>query len=377
VHLPFCEKKCHYCDFFSLPAEGQDIDGTLTAILAESAVRSPRSPRTVFIGGGTPSLLNIEQLRRFLDALDEHTGFRESSQETTLECNPESLDRDKAAALLDLGVNRLSIGFQSLEQNTLELFGRVHDADQSFRAYEDARAAGVRSLNIDMIFAAPGSDTKAWPAALQRVLDLEPEHLSAYNLAFEEDTVFSRWLEQGRIRQQPDEVELEQFHLTRSLTHAAGLEPYEISNYAKPGEECRHNLNYWANGSYVGVGPSAVSCIRGRRSGNTRALTSYVRRATGGGSVEDWSEALSPPARLGETWWLGLRTTRGVDPSAARATAGVVGESDAAEAKARTLVQQGLLELAGDRYRLTQRGIPVADAVAAEFLAAPDADLTE
>lgn len=371
VHLPFCEKKCHYCDFFSLPAEGQDIDGTVDAILAESTLRSPRAPRTVFVGGGTPSLLSIPQLQRFFDQLEEHTGFRSSSIETTVECNPESLDRDKAAALLDLGVGRLSIGFQSLEPETLELFGRVHDVDQSFRAFDAARSAGFERLNIDLIFAAPGHSTDAWRQALQRVLDLHPEHLSAYNLAFEEDTVFSRWLDQGKLQRQPDEVELELFHLTRELTHAAGLSPYEISNYARPAEECLHNLNYWENGSYVGIGPSAASCIAGRRSGNLKALVPYNQRARDGASVEAWSEALEPDARLGETWWLGLRTTRGVDPREARATSGVSESPDRAEQLASRLAQEGLLEEVGGRYRLTARGLPLADAVAAEFLATP------
>jgi oxygen-independent coproporphyrinogen-3 oxidase len=369
--LPFCEKKCHYCDFFSLPAVGQDIEGTLEAILAESALRSPRSPRTVFIGGGTPSLLSIPQLRHFLDALEEHTGFRSSSIETTLECNPESLDRDKAAALLDLGVERLSIGFQSLDARTLELFGRVHDVDQSFRAYAAARDAGVQRVNIDLIFAAPGHSAEAWRGALERILALAPDHVSAYNLAFEEDTVFSRWLEQGKLQRQPDELELELFHLTRELTRRAGLEAYEISNYARPGEECLHNLNYWANGSYVGVGPSAASCVAGRRSGNVKALGPYNQRALAGRSVEGWSETLEPDARLGETWWLGLRTTRGVDPSEARATSGVSEAPDRAEQLAARLAEEGLLDLAAGRYRLTARGLPLADAVAAEFLAVP------
>ncbi|MEO2093456.1 MAG: radical SAM family heme chaperone HemW [bacterium] len=371
VHLPFCQAKCHYCDFFSLPAEGQDIGGTLDAIVAESAQRSPRSPRTLFIGGGTPSLLSIAELRYLLDALEEHTGFRASSSETTLECNPESLDRDKAAALLDLGVTRLSIGFQSLDPKVLELFGRVHTTDQSLRAYDAARQAGVRSLNIDMIFAAPGTEGSSWGTALGRVLDLEPEHLSAYNLAFEEDTVFSRWLDQGRIKRMGDDAELELLYQTRAAARAAGLEPYEISNFARAGEECAHNLGYWANKSYVGIGPSAVSCVQGRRAGNAKALQTYRRRVGEGTGAEAWSEQLEGAARLGETWWLGLRTQRGVKPSEARETAGWQEHHDPAETRARALAGEGLLEESRGCFCLTEQSLALADHISAEFLVAP------
>ena len=234
VHLPFCETKCHYCDFFSVPALGQDIDGTLEAVLAEARTRAPLNPKTVFIGGGTPSLLDEKQLEHFLSELDAITRFTESAVEVTLESNPESVTRDKVALMMDHGVRRLSIGFQSLEQETLALFGRVHSVDQSFRAHDAARAAGMEDLNLDLIYAAPGQDGKGWESALQRVLELEPNHLSAYNLAFEEDTVFSRWLRSGEVQKLPEEVELMMFHTTRERTAAHGLRAYEISNYAQP-----------------------------------------------------------------------------------------------------------------------------------------------
>lgn len=368
MHLPFCEAKCHYCDFFSLPAEGQDVDGMVGAVLEEARLRAPRKPRTLFIGGGTPSLLSRAQLERFLDGLDELTQYREHAREVTLECNPESLDADKARLLLDRGVRRLSIGFQSLRPETLELFGRVHDASQSFRAFEAARSAGVEDINVDLIYAAPGNDADRWRVDLQRVLDLGLDHLSAYNLAFEEDTVFSRRLRDGTLAPLPDELELEMLAITREMTATAGLAAYEISNYARPEHECRHNLNYWANGDYVGLGPSAVSHIEGVRLGNTRGIEAYRGALAGGEGPATWSERLEPTARLGETWWLGLRRTRGVDPAEARAVAGVDEGRDPAVPVARGLVEQGLLERDGARYRLSARGLPLADRVAAEFL---------
>jgi oxygen-independent coproporphyrinogen-3 oxidase len=384
VHLPFCAAKCHYCDFFSVPVERSgphgargtperwDVDAMVEAILHEARSRAPRAPRTVFLGGGTPSLLEAHQLARLLDGLDELTGWRSSATEVTAECNPESLDRDKARALLDLGVARLSIGFQSLDDRTLELFGRVHDTRASFAAFEAARAAGVQHLNVDLIYAVPGQSAADWARDLGRVLDLGPEHLSAYNLTFEEDTRFKRWLEQGRLQSAPEEVELEMLAATRSATAAAGLAAYEVSNHALPGEECAHNVNYWRNGAYVGLGPSAVSKVGHARAGNPRAIVPYLRRITAGGVALDWHEELTPAARLGETWWLGLRLAAGVDPADARRTAGLPGDGDgavdAAVAVAQELVELGLLERADGRFRLTASGLPVADAVARRFL---------
>ena len=257
VHLPFCAAKCHYCDFYSIASEGQDIDGTVDAVLVEAERRAPREPRTVFFGGGTPSLLSIEQLRRLLDGLERITGFRGSSVETTLESNPESVDRDKAEALRELGVGRLSIGFQSLEPATLELFGRVHGVEDSFRAFEAARAGGFDEINVDLIYAAPGHDEARWAVDLPRVLALGPAHVSAYALAFEEETLFSKWLAEGTLEKQPEERELALFHQTRRILGEHGFEAYEVSNFARAGHRARHNGHVWRGGHYMGLGPSA------------------------------------------------------------------------------------------------------------------------
>lgn len=371
VHLPFCEAKCHYCDFFSVAAAGWDIDGTLESVLHEARTRAPQAPPTVFIGGGTPSLLSRQQLEHFLGELQAITGFRDSATEVTLECNPESLDEDKVKCMLDLGVNRISIGFQSLEPQTLELFGRVHSVDQSFRAYDMARSAGMSNINLDMIYASPKHEPAAWREALQAVLRLEPEHLSAYNLAFEEETVFSRWLRNGKLEALPEETELELFEITREVTREHGLHDYEISNYARNGLVCAHNENYWANAPYLGVGPSAVSYVNGVRSGSPRDIKSYREAVAADGHAVSWSEELDPLARLGETWWLGLRRTRGVSPDEAQKESRHATDQDPMVATAREFVQHGLLEEVDGRFRLTSKGIPLADRVAAEFLQEP------
>lgn len=378
VHLPFCAAKCHYCDFFSVAAEGQDVDGTLDAILLEIEARAPEHPRTVFLGGGTPSLLDEAQLTRVLGRIEAVTGFRGSAREVTAECNPESLDVAKAARLLELGVQRLSIGFQSLRPETLELFGRVHAVEDSFRAFEAAREAGCEHVNVDLIFASPGQTPEAWLADLERVLALGPDHVSAYNLTFEEETRFRKWLEDGRLQRLDEELELELFLATRETLIRHGYEAYEISNFARNGEPCEHNRNYWRNGPYVGIGPSAASRVGPRRFGNVRALPAYVRHLARGETAEGWSEELEPLARLGETWWLGLRLAEGLSAAEARDRARFPEATpDPAPAVARRLVEAGLLEVVGERFRLAPAGLPLADAVAREFLSiATEGDAT-
>jgi len=370
IHVPFCEAKCPYCDFFSVAGEGQDVEGSLEGLLAELERRAPNKPRTVFVGGGTPSWLSIAQLSRLFDALQELTGFRDAAAEVTVECNPESLDPEKARALVKLGATRLSIGFQSLRPETLKLFGRVHQVEDSFEAYQAARAAGPAGVSIDLIFGAAGQTSEEWAQDLDQVLSLGPDHLSCYALTFEEGTQFTRWLEAGRIDRMPEEEELELFRITRDLITARGYEAYEVSNFCLSGQECHHNINYWRNGPYVGVGPGAASHVGGLRFGNPRALEVWRRAAVGGGDPTSWTERLDPGHRLGETWWLGLRLAEGLDPVAARETSGVDPAADLCLPAAKRMALEGLLAESHGRWHLTARGLELADAVSAKLLAA-------
>ena len=377
VHLPFCAAKCPYCDFYSVPGEDQDTGGVIDGVLEEARIRAPQRPITVFFGGGTPSYHSIPELTRLLDGLDEVCGFRSSAAEVTVECNPESLDLDKACALADLGVDRLSIGFQSLDPAILALFGRVHDSKQSLDAFAAARDAGFSRVSVDMIFGAPGQGLEAWTEELSRVLDLGPDHLSAYNLTYEEGTPFHRWLREGRLEPASEDHELELFWRTRELTASAGLEAYEVSNFASKGEECRHNVNYWRNGPYVGLGPSAVSKVGHRRLGRARSVSGWrraVRDGALGAETWAWQEELEPHARLGETWWLGLRLTEGLSPQAARERAGWNEPSDPTDPLLASLVGEGLLEQSTGRYRLTPSGLPLADHIASRFLSSSPAE---
>ncbi|MFT5198541.1 MAG: oxygen-independent coproporphyrinogen-3 oxidase [Planctomycetota bacterium] len=349
----------------------------MDSLLIEVEQRAPEAPGTVFFGGGTPSLLSIPDWQRLMEALDSRTGFRSSAHEVSVECNPESLTEDKARALLDLGVTRLSIGMQSLRANTLEQFGRVHSVADAWAAYEAARRAGCKSINLDVIFANPGQTAAEWREDLTQVLDRGPDHLAAYNLTFEESTPFLRWLEQGKLVASPEELELELAEITEELTKQAGLPAYEVSNYARPGHECRHNINYWHNGTYAGIGPSAASKIFHKRGASSRSVARYQRFLRDRGHALEWCEELAPAARLAETWWLGLRLRCGLTPEEARQRSGFEDPEDPAVAVAQTLLSQGLLVMKEDRYCLSETGRPLADSIAAEFFAACQSESDE
>jgi len=368
VHVPFCVAKCTYCDFYSLVPDGQDLPGTLDALLREAERRAPDLPRTVFLGGGTPSYYPAPELARLLDGLDRISRFRASAQEVTCECNPESLDLEKARILLSLGIDRLSIGFQSFDPRILALFGRVHDVRQSLAAFDAARAAGFERVSVDLIYGVPGQELRQWEIELDRVVALRPDHISAYQLTYEEGTPLTTRLHAREFERLGEELELAFFELTHARMSAAGYEGYEVSNFSLSGQQCAHNVNYWSNGPYVGLGPSAVSKIGATRFGNPRSIAPWRQSIDAGRFPAAWEETPEPRTRLGETWWLGLRTRAGVEPASACRTAAFDG-ADPTEGLRRELLEQGFLERSAGRFRLTPRGWPVADAIARRFLA--------
>jgi oxygen-independent coproporphyrinogen III oxidase len=375
LHVPFCERKCNYCDFYSRPAEDEELDAFIDTLLAEATLRAPTRPATVFLGGGTPSLLSARQLERLLSRLDEITGFRASAREVTIECNPESLQLEKARVLRDLGATRLSVGIQSFQDDLLRAFGRPHRASEGKKALQVAIDAGFTSVSADMIFAAPDQTLASWEQDLTELAGSGVQHISAYGLTFEEGTPFKQRLDRGELHRVGEEEDLAFFRSTRAWLPALGFAAYEISNYSLFGYQCDHNINYWRNGEYLGLGPSAVSRLGPSRFGNARSIHRWRTATEGGAPAPEWEESLSPVRRLGETWWLGLRLSDGVNPAEARSTARVPRESgslpasDPAEQLAGELADDGWLVRRGDRWSLTERGLPLADALAARFLA--------
>ncbi|MHC4134498.1 MAG: radical SAM family heme chaperone HemW [Planctomycetota bacterium] len=367
VHIPFCETKCPYCDFNSFAIEGRDVDGYLDALRLEMDWRGvPRRPATVYIGGGTPTVVEPHQLARYLGDLVCRLE-PDPAREFTVEANPGSLTAEKVALLREHGVNRVSLGAQSLYDRHLATLGRVHRAAQVEDAYALLRAGGIPHVSLDFIYAIPGLTLREWTSTLERAVAWEPDHLSCYALIFEPGTEFFGRRAAGTLRPVRERTELAMFRWTERRLRQAGLPRYEISNFARPGCECRHNLNYWRNGSYVGFGAGAFSYnVAGERLGNDRHLGRYGAAIRARGDAIVSKEALAGWAAARETIVLGLRTARGVDLAHVGARFGVDAGRHYASLIDR-LEQGGFVRREG-RLRLARRGWRMADTVAAAFL---------
>ncbi|MCX5794442.1 MAG: radical SAM family heme chaperone HemW [Elusimicrobia bacterium] len=352
VHLPFCSGKCGYCDFTSFPGRSADIPRYLAALEAEAALRGPLPDlETLYVGGGTPSELGAGQIEELFARLPKGR-----YREVTFEANPESLDRDKLAALRRAGVTRLSLGLQSLDDRVLQAAGRRHSAQDCLRAFALARQAGDWSLSVDLICGLPGQSAAVFREDLDRALALGPDHLSLYGLDVHEETPL------GRSGFMPDEDSgRELLEAAIGRIAAAGLCHYEISNFAKPGHESRHNLNYWAGGEYVGLGCAAASHLGGVRSRNSSDLDEYCRTVEAGARPVAESETLAGKDKLGERVFLGLRRV-----------AGLPLEPDMESQFRREwedLERRGLVTRHGGRARLTREGLFLANEAFAEFVA--------
>ncbi len=376
VHIPFCTTKCGYCDFYSVASEGRDTGRLTASLLRELAVRRGEldiGPTTVFFGGGTPTLLPGEELESLLASLAEVIR-PDRLTEFTVEANPATLDEQMAHLLLSAGVDRVSFGAQSFDPAELAVLERIHDPEDIGQAVRIARSAGFGRLNLDLIFGIPGQTLESWRANLARAIELRPDHLSCYGLTYEPGTALTARRDRGLITTCDDGLEAEMYLACIDTLNAAGFEQYEISNFARPGQACRHNVNTWRNEPYVGIGPSAASYIGGERRRNVPHLENYVRmiERTGRASVE--CERLDGRARAGECAMLALRLTVGFSIGEFRERTGC----DALELFGELIERfQGLGLLApfdpGDprderRIKLTRQGLLMADSVMSEFL---------
>ena len=372
VHVPFCFHKCHYCDFYSITRQTPErMERFVDLILAEAdqwtAGHGPTCrPRTVFFGGGTPSLLPIEAMRRLLIGLKDRFDFS-MLNEWTVEVNPATASLEYCSMLRELGVDRLSFGAQSFVREELAILERHHDPADVVRSVGIARAAGFQRVNVDLIYAVPGQAIESWEFSLNSALDLKTEHVSCYGLTYESNTPMAVKKRLGSIRAVDDDVELAMLHRTREMLAAHGYEAYEISNYATPGEACRHNLLYWNGGSYVGLGPSAASHVEGHRWRNRPHLGEWETAVQSGGIPTTDIEHLSPRQRAGELAMLQLRLAPGIAFESFQKQTGFDPRELWGDVLKR-LHNVELIHLNETGFRLTGKGINVADAIAGEFV---------
>lgn len=308
IHIPFCRQKCNYCDFASFAGLDFLIDDYLSALAKEAAQTPYKKAQTLYIGGGTPSLLSVGQLTVLGNIITSNFGPISDFAESTFEANPESLTTEKLSLLKRLGFNRLSIGLQSFNEKELKLLGRVHTVCQFETAYQNARKCGFENINVDLIAGLPAQTLTAFLENLQKVMALKPEHISVYGLQIEEGTPF---FERGIVCDQP--LMRQMLEETHFMLLKNGYHHYEISNFALPSKEAVHNTHYWQNGNYIGLGSSAVSYQVGKRFQNVSAVEEYIRRIRDGETTVVFSEELTGQAKEGEKLMLALRQLDGVE----------------------------------------------------------------
>lgn len=362
IHIPFCVQKCAYCDFLSAPADAavreQYIEALKEEICQQKSFGSEYKVLSIFIGGGTPSILEGSQIAGILKEIRNYFAV-EAEAEITIECNPGTLSEDKLSCYKKSGINRLSLGLQSADNQELKLLGRIHTYEEFLEGFSLARKLGFGNLNVDLMSALPGQTRDSWQETLRRVTALNPEHISAYSLIIEEGTPFyERYKPGGREEYLlPDEdMERQMYYDTGEILGAAGYERYEISNYAKPGFTCRHNLGYWERREYLGLGLGASSLIKGVRYHNHRKLSAYLK----GDYTHEEVQKLTRQEEQEETMFLGLRKTEGV----------LLTEEllEVYKGTLQRLQKKGLLLWEGGRVRLTDLGIDVSNYALAEFL---------
>lgn len=379
IHIPFCERKCAYCDFLSAPAsfdiQKKYVEALKQEIMAEAKGQfyenkekqeSTNCVTSIFFGGGTPSILPAGIIADLLSVIRKYFVVW-SDAEITVECNPGTLDRKKLDSYLEAGVNRLSIGLQSADDKELALLGRIHTFAQFQENYRIAREAGFHNINIDLISGLPGQTVQTYKNTIKEVLALAPEHISAYSLIIEEGTPFYEKYQAGELILPDEDIERKMYALTGELLCLAGYRQYEISNYAKPGFECRHNLCYWQRQEYIGFGLGAASLIQKERFTRVRGLSEYLSAVEKGRDTRTERHLLIKKEEIEEFMFLGLRVTRGVSKAQFRQEFHLEMEEIYGDVL-KKYEKLGLLFIDKDTVALTPRGIDVSNTVLCDFL---------
>lgn len=365
VHIPFCVRKCQYCDFLSGPSDEETKDRYIEALLKE--IRAAEHTEdyeivSVFIGGGTPSALKAEAIASIMRTLQEQFFFCEDA-EVTIEANPGTVDLEKLTIYRNVGINRLSLGLQSTDAEELKLLGRIHSYEEFLKSYEWAREAGFSNINIDLMFAIPGQTGEAWRQHLYQVAELNPEHISAYSLIIEEGTPFA----EQNLDLPDEDTEYQMYEDTAEILERYGYRQYEISNYAKQGYMCRHNAGYWQRREYLGFGLGASSLYRGMRFSNTRRMQEYLKESRNPDQIRKDVTVLSRNERIEEFMFLGLRMTEGISEKNFEENFDVR-LMDVYGDILQKYEETGFVEHIETKWRLTRKGIHVSNHILADFL---------
>lgn len=365
VHIPFCVRKCQYCDFLSGPSDEETKDRYIEALLKE--IRAAEHTEdyeivSVFIGGGTPSALKAEAIASIMSTLQEQFFFCEDA-EVTIEANPGTVDLEKLTIYRNVGINRLSLGLQSTDAEELKLLGRIHSYEEFLKSYEWAREAGFSNINIDLMFAIPGQTGEAWRQHLYQVAELNPEHISAYSLIIEEGTPFA----EQNLDLPDEDTEYQMYEDTAEILERYGYRQYEISNYAKQGYMCRHNAGYWQRREYLGFGLGASSLYGGMRFSNTHQMQEYLKESRNPDQIRKDVTVLSRNERIEEFMFLGLRMTEGISEKKFEENFDVR-LMDVYGDILQKYEETGFMEHIETKWRLTRKGIHVSNHILADFL---------
>ncbi|HIU87623.1 MAG TPA: oxygen-independent coproporphyrinogen III oxidase [Candidatus Avilachnospira avistercoris] len=374
IHIPFCVKKCSYCDFLSFPAEAKIQEAYIRQLINEIRAYAPfgrdRIVRSVFLGGGTPSLLEPGLITQIMSAV-RHSFCVSKDAEITIECNPGSTLRHKFSVYREAGINRLSIGLQSAENTELRMLGRIHTYEEFLKCYQGARMEGFDNINVDLINCIPMQTMKTWKKTLRQVVMLRPEHLSVYNLIVEEGTPYYEMQEKGLLMLPDEDEQAEIDGFTREFLAKNGYKRYEISNYAREGRECIHNIGYWTEVPYLGFGLGAASYYEGVRWSDTRDIGEYLEADFGAADTLDKirkdKHSLDEKEQMEEFMFLGLRMVNGISETDFLRKFGKTLQNTYGSVIEKYL-ENGLIQKDGYRYRLSEHGMDISNSILNDFL---------
>ena len=370
IHVPFCVQKCNYCDFNSFKIKGNDKKEYLNAIEKEMKLYCDEFKNkqfdSVFFGGGTPSILNIEELKRLVGSVFKNFNIKETA-EVSMECNPGTINKEKLIHMKELGINRLSIGLQAIQNHHLKYIGRIHSYEEFEKNYLEAKEVGFDNINIDLMYALPNHKKEEWKESLDKIISLNPSHISAYSLILEEGTKLHEMYDNEEFSLLDEDTDIEMYNYTINKLKENGYNQYEISNYSKEYKECKHNIIYWKCDNYLGLGPGASGYIGDIRYNNISDLNEYNHKISQNIKPIEEETILSEKDKIEEFIFMGLRMNEGISLKVFKERFNISIE-DIYKEPIEKLIASKLLELDKDNLKLTQKGREISNTVFIEFI---------